>query len=492
MGQSESQTQKIVQKVYISNEVLNKVENYLQNNINYVTRSEQNIEQTVKNIAESKSEKNTETNLNQTLNIVSSDEMINAIKDTDITIAGVGGFLLNQVNELNKKITANMNYTLNTINNTDIVLNNDANVVSQFMASTTASNEAALSMSSTADISTAIENINSQSAALEQAQSNTKVESIIDKLIPSFNEIGKSTEQNQEVENIQDVRNVVQNVLSNRNINNIESATETLMSAMYSFHQENTVSNYQSDLETYATAFSLATSMKMSNVIEGTKINVSNSNDITINQANYAKQQFYMDAINTITRDNSFCNNSTNKYASQTEVVNYLESKTNTTSDMTNATKASTTTSNSVTQEAKATQTIKNTSISAFAIVIVVVVVIALGVGGYFLYKKFGNKSSVSISSKTQTRQINKQLYQPLLNNKQQTIQQGQFGPQFPAASFGNTQIQQPFNNQSFVSNNMSYNGNQIYNQQLVNGMPINQQMIQQGQFGPQFPAASF
>ena len=397
MGQSTSQVQKITQKIYISNEITNKIENYLQNNITYVTRGEQNIEQTVKNIQATKSSKNTETNVSSQLSLVNQQELTNVIKNLTLVVVGSSDVHISQENKSNQLIEAIQKFDLNTINSTNIVLNNDANVVSEFLATTEAVNDSKIDFSSNADLTSVIENINTQTSSIEQAQTDTEMTDFIQKLVSGIAEFGNSSSQEADIETLQDVRTTIQNVLSTRNINNVESVTETLMSAVYSFHQENTVSNYQSDLEVYNNVFSTTVGLKMSNVIENATITIENSSNVTISQMNYAETQLYQEAYNTITRDNSFGNESINSVASHSQIAQFTKQKATVDSSASADSKVGNTTKNTVDQTAEAKQSQENTEMSmGFVIgigVAVAIVVLAIIVG-FAIFSRFKSKSN--------------------------------------------------------------------------------------------------
>lgn len=397
MGQSTSQVQKITQKIYISNEITNKIENYLQNNITYVTRGEQNIEQTVKNIQATKSSKNTETNVSSQLSMVNQQELSNVIKNLTLVVVGSDEVHISQENKSNQLIEAIQKFDLNTINSTNIVLNNDANVVSEFLATTEAVNDSKIDFSSNADLTSVIENINTQTSSIEQAQTDTEMTDFIQKLVSGIAEFGNSSSQEADIETLQDVRTTIQNVLSTRNINNVESVTETLMSAVYSFHQENTVSNYQSDLEVYNNVFSTTVGLKMSNVIENATITIENSSNVTISQMNYAETQLYQEAYNTITRDNSFGNESINSVASHSQIAQFTKQKATVDSSASADSKVGNTTKNTVDQTAEAKQSQENTEMSmGFVIgigVAVAIVVLAIIIG-FAIFSRFKSKSN--------------------------------------------------------------------------------------------------
>ena len=377
MGGNES-TEKVLNELNLTQDLCNEIIMIQETNTDYTTKSSTTIENTFNNMMETVQKSKTESN-NSVSTVISVDiNMVNNMENNEIVLNGATNVDFKQSNRMTNKLTSYNNFDHKVWNESNVLMNVDADIISQLMSDMSVQNQTTASQAAEDQLQNAISQINQMAAALEdnkETNAEGELNNIVNKLGESVNTLingifGKET--NSETSNIQNIKSTIKNHLERKNITNATVVTECVVNTAFVFNNTNTVKNYCSTISSYQSQLQTLMSAKMVNNFNNNKITITNSDNITFDQENCAEQELVNSMIASITTGNYFGNSSSTEVSSQTSVENYIKNENTTSASQTAKSEITNEMDNLQEQTATNVSTEKDTSTS---------VVSALGMG---------------------------------------------------------------------------------------------------------------
>lgn len=395
-----SSKEKVLNQLNLTQDFCNKIVSIQETNTTYQTKSTTNISNTIDNMLETIQKNTTESNNSVSTSIVIDINMTNNMENNDITLDGATNVSFKQENNMTTSLTNYNNFTHKVWNESNILMNVDADIMSEMMNQMSVSNQLTASQATEDQLQNAVSQINQMAASMENKEENEsegEFNNFIDKLSGCVNTLingicGSSSDK--ETSNIQNIKMSVKNELERRNITNCTQIAECVVNSAFVFNNKNTVENYCNTISSYIAQLSFLVSAKMTNNFSGNKIRISNGDNITFDQSNFARQQLINSTLANITTGNYFGNSTSTEVKSQTATENYVENMNTTSTDQT----AKSTISNEVeniqdqTASLKDETTNKSTSmVSAAVMGLVCVIVLFVAIGAVVMKVLKGN-----------------------------------------------------------------------------------------------------